>query len=187
MRFYPVLLDLKGRPCCVVGGGAVAERKARTLVSCGARVTVVSPRVTPGIRRLVTRGKAAHVRAMFRPGMLKGFFVAVAATDDPAANSCVSAAALGRSMLVNVVDVPSQSNFIVPSSISRSGLILSISTSGKAPCLARRIRLDLEKNFVPRYASRLKVAGRARRALKKSVVDPDERRRVMNRLVRGSV
>ena len=183
MRFYPVLLDLKDKPCCVIGGGAVAERKARTLVSCGARVTVVSPRVTPGICRLVSSGKAAHVRALFRPALLKGFFLAVAATDDPAANAAVSAWALRRSMLVNVVDVPAQSNFIVPSSISRGGLILSISTSGKAPCLARRIRLDLEKEFVPRYASQLKAVGSARRALKKSVADPAQRRRIMNRLV----
>ena len=179
------MLDLKDRPCCVVGGGEVAGRKARTLAGCGARVTVVSPSLSAGLRRMVSSGKAVHIRSLFRPALLKGFFAVIAATDDPAVNASVSATALKSSMLVNVVDVPAASNFIVPASVSRGGIIISISTSGKAPCLARRIRLDLEKKFVPRYAARLKSVGKARRALKKRVADPAERRRIMTRLARS--
>ncbi|MGE5308691.1 MAG: bifunctional precorrin-2 dehydrogenase/sirohydrochlorin ferrochelatase [Deltaproteobacteria bacterium] len=175
MRYYPVLLDLKDRACCVVGGGAVAERKVRSLVRCGARVTVISPALSAGLSKSVKAGTATCIRSGFRAGMLRGFFLAVAATDDVKVNHAVYREACRRGIQVNVVDDPAASTFIVPSSIGSNGLIISISTSGKAPCVAKQMRRELEKSFVPRYSRLVACVSRERDRLKAQ--EPDARRR----------
>lgn len=184
MRYYPVLLDCRNRRCCVVGGGTVAERKVKALLSAGAAVTVISPRVTRRLAERVSSRKVTHIARPFAQSMLKGFFIAIAATDDVRVNHAVSAAAARAGMLVNVVDDPQASTFIVPSVIDKSGLIISISTSGRAPCLSRRIRLELEKEFVPKYASRLRAISGVRARLKTKMADAGERKRCLTRLAR---
>jgi len=183
MRYYPVLLDLKDRPCCVVGGGPVALRKAVTLRAAGARVTVISPALCAGLSRLAKARRLIHLARGFRAGMLKGFFLAVAATDDRRVNEAVSREAARRGMACNVVDVPSLCSFIVPSVIARGGLILSISTGGAAPCLARRMRLDLEKRFIPGYSRALKAVAAERRRLKAREPDIAARKRSLARFM----
>lgn len=161
----------------------MAARKVKTLIAAGALVTVISPRVTEGLARLFSTGRIRRVSAPFSPSMLKGFFIVVAATDDRAVNDAVSRAAGRRGMPVNVVDDPALSSFIVPSLVARNGLIISISTSGKAPCLARKMRLELERSFVPKYARRLVSVARERARLKASEPDIAKRKKILTRLV----
>lgn len=163
--YYPVFLNLKGRTCLVIGGGEVAARKANMLVQSGARVVVISPRFNKGIKSMAERGEIEIENHPFEPGDLEGIFLVIAATSDTEVNQQVAVEAERRSILVNVVDTPSQGNFIVPSVVHRGGLTIAISTGGKSPALARKLRQELEKNFAPRYAILLELASQVRRDL----------------------
>ena len=167
----------------MVGGGRVALRKAISLRAAGARVTVISPELCVGLSRLAKAGRIAHRAAAFRPGMLKGSFLAVAATDDRRVNRAVSREAGRRGMACNVVDVPAQCSFIVPSVIAKGGLTLSISTGGAAPCLARSMRLELEKRFIPKYSRLLKAVSAERRRLKDREPDIARRKKTLARFL----
>ena len=159
MDYYPVFLNLKGRKAVVVGGGKVAERKISALLKAGADVTVVTPSLTPGLQKALSQKKIAHLARPYMRGDLKGAFLAIAATDSSATNRRVSKDAPG---LVNVVDVPSECNFIAPSVVRRGPLLLAISTSGTSPAFARTLRKELQKSYGPELSEYLKFAKRIR-------------------------
>lgn len=163
-------LRLEGRRALVVGGGAVALRKARALARAGARVAVVAPRIGAGFGRFETRRRA------FRAGDVRGASVVVAATDDAAVNRRVHAACRARGIPVNVVDVPELCTFTVPAVFRRGKLTIAVSTDGEAPALAGAIRRDLER----RYAGLVERMARERRA---GPAGPG-RRRAMRKLAR---
>ncbi|MBI4289633.1 MAG: bifunctional precorrin-2 dehydrogenase/sirohydrochlorin ferrochelatase [Chloroflexi bacterium] len=163
---YPVFLNLSGRTCVVVGGGEVAERKAKTLLESGARVRVVSPRITEGLKSLSVAGAVEVAAHPFESGDLEGASLVIAATSDAGINRQVALEAEKRRLLVNVVDVPSQGNFIVPSVVQKDGLVVAVSTGGRSPALARKLRQELEKTFVPKYAMLLGLVARVRQDLK---------------------
>ena len=147
MALYPAFLKIKDRGCLVVGGGTVAERKGRALISYGARVTLVSPVLTSGLEKLVERGQVVHIKRDYRHGDLDGFFLVVAATSDPEVNRKIFEEAEDSGILINSVDDPENCNFFVPSSIRRGDFQVSISTSGKAPYFAKKLRKFLESMF----------------------------------------
>ena len=161
--YFPAFLDLRGRRCLVVGGGAVGERKARALLECGARVTVVSPAVTPGLAALAASGLIANRSRGFRRSDLRGCVLAVASTGDPVVDRAVEQTARRSRVLVNVVDRPEQCDFILPSVLRRGELQIAVSTGGRSPALAREIRRRLESLFGPEYAELIARAGDARR------------------------
>lgn len=165
-EYYPIFLNLEGHTCVVVGGGEVAERKARALLESGGRVRVVSPRLSRGIKALAKRGVVEVAARPFGPSDLDGAFLVIAATSDAGVNRLVASEAEGRGLLVNVVDVPSLGNFIVPSIVRQGGLSIAISTSGKSPALARKLRLELEKTLVPSYAMLLEIVAEVRNDFK---------------------
>ncbi len=164
MSYYPAFLDLRNKRCVVVGGGTVALRKVVMLLDHEARVTVISPHFCDELEKLI--GKVEIVRREYQSGDIEGAFLIVAATDDPATNERVAADADKRGILINVVDVPALSNFIVPSYFRRGDLTIAVSTGGKSPALARRIRTELEEEFGPEYADLLAVAEKVRLELK---------------------
>lgn len=166
MRYFPVFLDLREKTCVVVGGGRVAERKVKNLLEAGARVKVISPKLTEPLARLKTREKIVHYPRAYRPKDLEGAFLTIAATDDRAVNEGVFQKATASSIPVNVVDDPAHSSFIVPSVVKRKDLILAISTSGRSPALARLLRQKLEKEIGPEYGRFLRLLG----ALRKKVI-----------------
>ncbi len=183
MRYYPLFVDLKDKICCVVGGGTVAERKVRVLLKCLARVTVVSLRLTAGLEKLRKEKKIVCRNSGYAGNTLRGAFLVVAATDNRLINSKVSSDCRKTGILVNVVDSPRESNFIVPSFIQKNGLVIAISTSGQAPCLAKKVRQDLTKNFLPRYGDLLKEVALVRKELKVSCSRFSERKAVLNRVI----
>ena len=187
MKYYPVLLDLKKKKCCVIGGGKVAERKVKTLLKADSLVSVISPALTEGLKKLARGKNIVHEKTVYKRSLIKGSFLVVAATDKQAVNEQVSRDAQDLGILTNIVDVPSLSNFIVPSIIERNGLIISISTSGKAPCLSKKIRKDLAEKFVPRYAVLLKSLTRVRCSLKSENLDEKKRKAVLNKFINSGL
>ncbi len=151
--YYPVFLNTREKKCVVVGGGEVAWRKVGALLECGANVTVISPVLHPGLAKLAEKGEIDVIRRDYRTGDLKGAFVAIAATDDSDTNSKVSEEGQRNAVLVNVVDDAGKSNFIVPSYLRRGDVTIAVSTAGRSPALARKIRTVLEKDFGNEYSS----------------------------------
>ncbi|MHB8067404.1 MAG: precorrin-2 dehydrogenase/sirohydrochlorin ferrochelatase family protein [Desulfobaccales bacterium] len=151
MQTYPVFVLITGKPCLVVGGGSVAERKVQDLLQAGARVTVVSPALTPALAGQAGKGEIRHLPGDFQEEQVAGMALVIGATDDPEVNALVSAAAQARSIWVNIVDQPDLCTFIVPAQVRRGELTLAISTGGASPALARKIREELEDHFGPEY------------------------------------
>jgi precorrin-2 dehydrogenase/sirohydrochlorin ferrochelatase len=160
--YFAAFLDLRGRRCLVVGGGAIGERKARDLLECGALVNVVSPTLTPGLAALVATGRVGHRARRFRRWDMRGCMVVVAATGEPHVDEAVAAEARRRHALVNVVDAAAHCDFIVPSVLRRGPLQIAVSTSGKSPALAREIRRRLEPLFSAEFGRVVEQAGERR-------------------------
>lgn len=159
MEYFPINLDIRGRNCIIIGGGRVAERKVCGLLECGAHVKVISPELTPGLQELSDNGGIDWVPRLYSGGDLAGAFLVIAATNDSRAQEEIHAEADKHNTLLNVADVPKWCNFILPASVRRGALTVSISTAGKSPALARRLRQDLEKQFGPEYEILLDLLG----------------------------
>lgn len=185
--YFAAFLDLKGRPGAVVGGGAVAALKAEALLRSGVRVTVIAPEVGARIAELALKGALRIERKRFQPGDLVGAEIVIAATDDPAVNEAVSAAARSLRIPVNVADNAALSSFIMPSVVDRPPLQIAISTAGTSPVLARKLRTIVEQ-AVPFAFGRLgALMGRFRSRSKQLQPDPEVRRRLWEEVVDGPV
>lgn len=185
--YYPVLLDLAGKRCLVVGGGAVGARKARALLSCGARVVMVSPDLCPELAALAGQGAMEARTRPFEPGDLEGMFLVIGATDDEAENQRISREARARNVLVNIADRPEACSFILPSVVRQKDLVIAISTSGKSPAFAKRLRRDLEKQFGPEYGDFLELMGAIREKLLARAHAPEEHKALFERLISGGL
>jgi len=143
-NYYPAFLDITGKKCVVIGGGRVAERKCTPLIRAGAKVAVISPTLTQGLKALKKKGLITHIGRHYRRGDMKSAFVAIAPTNSREINLKVVADAALHETLLNVVDNPPLCSFIVPSVLRRGPLTIAISTSGVSPAMARTIRKSLE-------------------------------------------
>jgi precorrin-2 dehydrogenase/sirohydrochlorin ferrochelatase len=159
MSYYPVSLDLKDRFCIVIGGGKVAERKVRGLLACAAMVQVISPRLTSGLDALFRAGRLTWQERDYRPGDLAGAFLVIAATDNEQVQQLTYEEAEDRNILINVADVPERCNFILPATVRQGDLTVSVSTGGKSPALAKRLRQELEKSIGPEYKILVDILG----------------------------
>jgi len=165
MKYYPISLDISNRRCVIVGGGEVAERKAGRLIESGAEVVVVSRRLTPVLERFRDGGRIRHVPAEYDKSLLEGAFLVFGTTDDPAVNEQVFRDARELGILVNVADDPKRCDFILPSLFERGDLQIAVSTGGKSPALARRLREEIEGLYGPEYAVYLSLLGDLRKKL----------------------
>ncbi|MBI2846680.1 MAG: bifunctional precorrin-2 dehydrogenase/sirohydrochlorin ferrochelatase [Chloroflexi bacterium] len=175
MKYYPVFLDVRGKRCVIVGGGAVAERKARALLRCGARVTVMSPILTAGLRRMAERGKLEHIARNYEAEGLACAFLCIAATNEPLLNRKVSMDARVKGVLTNVVDDPDCCDFIAPSIVRKGDVTIAISTGGSSPALARRMREELEKYLSPEKAKLASLLSEVRQQLRAQGKRPSPR------------
>jgi len=180
--YYPLMLNIQGKKCLVVGGGEVALRKAQMLLECGAVVEIVSPTLCHQLNQLAKSGAIQASNRAYKTEDLNDALLVVAATDDAKVNEKVAAEARKKRILVNVVDIPDISDFIVPSYFRHGDVIVSVSTSGKSPALARKIRSELEVNFKAEYAHLAKIANDARSELKQRgiKVSGDDWQKVLN-------
>ena len=159
---YPISLEVGGRRCVVVGGGVVAEHKVRSLLDAGADVVVVAEACTAGLEELEAAGAISIVRRHYMRGDLDDARLAIAATDDPAVNAAVYEEGDSARVLVNSVDDVEHCHFAVPSVVRRGDLTLAIATAGKAPALAKKLRLALSRQFGPEYAEVVDLVGEVR-------------------------
>ena len=183
MDYYPAFLDLRGRNCLVVGGGSVAERKVESLLECGARVKVVTREATDGLAELAQSGSIELDRRDYASDDLPGIFLVIAATDDPKVQARIGDEAKEHGLLVNVVDDPANCTFIVPAVARRGELSIAVSTGGRSPALAARIREKLEGLFGPEYEEWVDLLGQLRETLAARFPDPEERKAAWYRVV----
>lgn len=160
--YFPAFLSIEGRPCLVVGGGQIAERKVKTLLDAKARVTVVSPAVTPRLRRRIDKGQVEYYAREYVPSDLDGIYLLITATDNMPLNREIGMEGRSLGLIVNVVDDPDYCDFIAPSIVRRGDITFAISTGGASPALARWLRRQVEEHFPPEYSGLAKVMSRVR-------------------------
>ncbi len=167
MKYYPIFLDLKGRPVTVIGGGEVALRKVQDLIASGALVTVIAPEAHPELERMAS-GKANPIiiRRNYCHGDLDGAALAFSATDDGEINSAVYREAEERRIFINAADDPENCSFIIPSSFSRGDLAVAVSTGGASPAMAAKLRRLLESSLPDDIGDLLEALQEARNLLK---------------------
>lgn len=187
MRYYPVYLDMRGRKALVVGGGAVGSRKAETLLRAGAHVTLVSPRVTAAVRSLAREGRLTWHARPYRAPDMEGVFLVFSATDDFDLNRRIEADAARHRVLCNFADQPDRGQFILPSIVERGDLLISISTSGTSPAVARRLRMELEAYFGEEYGPFLRLMRAIREQLLEREHAPEAHRQLFGRLIDGGL
>lgn len=159
VKYYPICLDIREKRCVVVGGGDVAERKIIRLLECGALVTVVAKKLTPPLMNMAAAGKLTHVDDNYDQQYLAGAFLVIGATDREEVNDRIAADCRARVIMVNIVDDPGRCDFILPSLVNRGSLSIAVSTDGKSPALARKLREELSDRFGPEYEDYLELLG----------------------------
>ena len=187
MSYYPVFLDLAGRSTVVVGGTALAEEKVRGLLAAEARVTVIAPELTEGLAELAGLGELRHLARGYQAGDLAGAVVVIVAAGEPAVRDAIHREATARNILINTVDDLPRCNWIAPSVVRRSDLAIAISTAGKAPALAVRLRQRLEREVGAEHGRFLEIAAAVRAPLAARHPDFARRRELWYRLVDSDV
>jgi precorrin-2 dehydrogenase/sirohydrochlorin ferrochelatase len=186
MGYFPVLLDLTGRRCLMVGGGPVAERRIIGLLDAGAQVTVISPRVTPALAALAADGRISLQARHYLAGDLTGVDLAFVATAVREVNLAVAREAQERGVWVNAADDPAHCTFILPALVRRGDLTVAVATGGTSPALSRAIREELETYLTDEYATLAALAAEARREVRAAgqVVTADAWRQALGPEVR---
>ena len=185
MAYFPLFLDVQNRPCLVIGGGQVAHRKIVALLACGARVAVVSPQISAGLKKLARGDKVRLKKRPFRPADLAGMELAVAATGDQQVNRLAVREARRRKVWINVVDQPKLCSFTLPSVVRRGKLTLAISTGGISPALSKWIRKDLETRYGPEFSRLLTKAPGFRKRVHERVRSPARRKRLLEKALKA--
>ncbi len=183
MRYYPVNLDVQDRECLVVGGGSVGERKVKTLLECGARVTVVTTLATERLQALASEGRVDLKTRGYEPTDLEGKFLVIGATDSKEINEKISKDAAKTGLLCNIADRPAACTFVLPAIVRQGDLLIAVSTSNKSPAVAKRIRQTLEKEFGPEYAVLLDLMGAIRQKLLAEAKSPEDHKRMFEQLL----
>jgi len=185
--YFPAFLDLRARPCLLIGGGPIAVRKARLLASAGAQLTIIAPRVTEPLETLArTRQFAVH-RRVFAAGDVDGQWLVVSATGDPAVDSAVYAAATNARVFCNSVDDRHNTSYITPAIVDRGGLVVAISSGGAAPVLARKVREQIESLLPYGMTHLVQLAGHWRTKVIASISSVLGRRRYWEEIFDGPI
>lgn len=171
--YCPLFLSLKDRRCLVIGGGTVAERKARRLLEHGACVEVVAQRLNVWWREQASRGKVHWIATGYEPHQLEGAALVFAATSDRALNRRVAEDARNRGIWCNMASDPRWGSCLVPASFRRGPLTVAVSTAGLSPAVARLVRERLEREFGPEWEVYLHFLGRLRRAVQARSADSE--------------
>src|SRR5882672_5534799 len=182
MSLFPMFVKLVGRRVVVVGGGEIATGKIASLLQSGAKVHIVSPALNSALATLLRENKIEWSEKEFTPGDLEGAFLVIAATSIPTVNESVYRAADARGLLCNAVDDIQNCHFYYGSIVQRGDLQIAISTNGKSPALAQRLRRELEAQFGPEYENWLEWLGAARDALRASGASQASNKEVLHNL-----
>jgi siroheme synthase-like protein len=182
MSLFPIFVKLEGRLVVVIGGGSIAEAKIPGILSAGARLRLVAPVIKPQIAEWVRFGKIDWLPRDFASADLDGALVVIAATSAPGVNEAVFREAEKRGILCNAVDDIEKCHFYYGAVVQRGDLQIAISTNGKSPALAQRLRQELETQFGPEYETWLQWLGALREALRASGPSSDATKKLLHEL-----
>ena len=174
--FYPVFLNLTERRCVIIGGGQIAEGKISKLLDSGAKIIVISPDATQGIRGFAERGQIELDLRKYQEGDLQGAFIAIAATNDRMVNQEIFEEAEKQGILLNAVDDMPRCSFIAPSIVEKGPVTVAISTGGASPALARKLREKMEVSSALDWADATSVLSKARQVIKDKQIAVDPQR-----------
>ncbi len=187
MSYYPINLNITGQPCLVVGGGAVGSRKVKGLLDCDAQVTVVSKKADVAILNLAqARRIRFHCRG-YRSQDVEAVFLVIGATNDATLNRQIYADAQKNKILCNIADQPALCNFILPAVVRRGDLLITASTSGRSPALAKKLRKELAATYGEEYAEFLTLMGAIRKKLLATEHAPEAHKPLFNALIDGGL
>jgi precorrin-2 dehydrogenase len=186
MKYYPLNLNIKNRNCLVVGGGPVGARKASTLLKCGAVTTVISPEFSSAFDGIDKKG-VTLLQKKYHKDDINNMFLVIGTTNDAGLNLNISKDARERGILCNIADNLEESDFILPSIVDRDDLLITISTSGKSPALAKRIKETLKNEFGDEYAEFLLIMGSIRKNLLSQNHAPDEHKIIFQKLINSEL
>jgi len=187
MRYYPIHLDIQNRNCLVVGGGGVGTRKVMALLKCGACVTVVSPEISERLKKVEESARLTLKYRPYRTEDLEGMFLVIGASDDETLNRKISNDAEDRNILCNIADRPEVCNFILPAIVRRDDLVITISTSGRSPALAKKLRKKLEGQFGEEYGVLLQLMGAIRNKLLSQAHEPEAHKPLFEQLINSEL
>ena len=182
-HLYPIYLHVAGKSCLIVGGGTVAERKAASLLEYGARIKIVSPAAEEGIAEWAGQERLQWIPRAFEDHDLDNVFMVFIATDDNSLNKEIADLCRLKGILVNAVDDPPNCDFFVPSVLRRDSLAVAISTEGRSPLFAARLRRQLEAIVTEEYGYIVNLLGQFREELKQSSLDINQRKQILEQMV----
>lgn len=186
-HLFPIYLDLKGKNCLIIGGGQVAERKVENLLNYEVNIKLVSPEVENRIREWSRQGIINWIAREFEKADLEGTYLVFVATDDGKVNRRAAELCRQKGIMVNAVDDPPNCDFFIPSIIRHKSLVVAISTEGKSPLFARKLREQLENTITPVYGEFVEMLGEYRSIIKEAIPDINKRKVVFQQLIDSDV
>lgn len=186
-HLFPIYLDLSGKNCLIIGGGQVAERKVENLLDYEVNVIVVSPEAEEPIKQWAQEGIIVWRAREFEEADLEEVYMVFVATNDGLVNQTAVELCRQKGILANAVDDPPNCDFFIPSIIRRNSLVLAISTEGKSPLFARRLREELEDLITPVYGEFVDILGEIRSHIKDIVPDIELRKKIFQSLVDSDI
>lgn len=180
---FPLILDLTGKSCLVVGGGEVATRRIESLLHAHAEITVIAPEVSQEIAEWSQLGKVSWQQVAYSSQAVTAYTLVVAATDHPEVNYAIWEAVHNAGGWINIVDRPDLCNFIVPSMVQRGKLMIAISTSGASPGLSRKIRKKVEAEYGLEYESYVEFLAQIRQRVMQTVTSAGVRKQIFQELL----
>lgn len=187
MDYFPAFLQLHGKRCLLVGGGEVAARKARLLINSGAKLTIIAPEINETLVKTCDTADVLYLRRRFRDEDVRGHWLVVSATDDKRVQVAVADAAGRAGVFCNCVDDLETSSYITPAIVDRGAIVVAVTSSGKAPVLARSLRARIESMLPAATGDLARLAGRWRKRVNARINDPFSRRRFWETFFAGPV
>ena len=187
MKYYPLNLDINNRNCLVIGGGKVGTRKVNGLLKCGAMVSVICPDATEKIIELAAQKKILWHNREYHSADMQDRFLVIGATNNEWLNRKIHADANAQKVLCNIADRPEICNFILPAVVQRGDLVITVSTSGRSPALAKRLRKELQQTYGKEYEPFLMLMGAIRKKLLKEAHAPETHKPLFEAIVNGDL
>ena len=182
MNPYPINLKLKGKQVVVVGGGKVAYRKLKRLLSTKAKIDLISPQLKSKTDQLIISNRINYKERKFLPHDIEDAFLVIAATDNKEVNHKIAQLASEKNILVNVVDNLELSTFTVPAKISQGDLLLTVATGGNLPALSRVIKERLISQFGTEFDLFLELMGQIRPLILNQIEAEERRKKIFRDL-----
>lgn len=183
---FPAFLNLSNQLCTVIGGGAVALRKIRSLLDCQAAIRVIAPSCIAPIQQLFQEQKIDLIQRAYAAGDVDGSFLVVAATNNRDVNADIARLCNARQTLCNIVNAPDLGNFHFAPAYACGDLKIAVSTNGAAPALAGKMKADLAAQYPDEYLPYLQYLRRIRETVKKKIPEESTRKRILKNIIADS-